>query len=38
MIHLGAPRMNGVPRCMGFIQNLSLESFSLSCNQPFLEP
>jgi hypothetical protein len=30
--------MDGVPRCMGFIQNLLLESFSLGHYQPFLEP
>jgi hypothetical protein len=38
MIHLGAPRMNGLPRRMSFIQNLLLQRFSLWHNQPFLEP
>jgi hypothetical protein len=38
MIHLGAPMMNGVPRHMGFIQNLLLQSLFLWYNQPFLEP
>jgi hypothetical protein len=30
--------MNGVPRHMGLIQNLLLESFSLRHNQSILEP
>jgi hypothetical protein len=38
MIHLCAPRMNGVPRRMGFIQNLLLENFFLGHNQSFLKP
>jgi hypothetical protein len=38
MIHLGAPRMNGVPQHMSFIQNLLLLSFLLGYNQSFLEP
>jgi hypothetical protein len=38
MIHLSAPRMNGLPQRMGFIQNLLLESFSPWQNKPFLEP
>jgi hypothetical protein len=37
MIHLSARRMNGVPQCMGFIQNFILESFSLRHYQPLLE-
>jgi hypothetical protein len=37
MIHLAAPRMNGVPRCTCFIHNLLLESFSLWHNQSILE-
>jgi hypothetical protein len=38
MIHLGAPRMNGVPRRMCFIQNLLLESLLLQHNQSLFEP
>jgi hypothetical protein len=38
MIHLSAPRMNGVLRRTGFIQNLLLESSTLWHNQDFLEP
>jgi hypothetical protein len=38
MIHLSATRMNGVPRCMGFIQNLLLQSFFIRYNEPLFEP
>jgi hypothetical protein len=38
MVHLSAPRMNGVPHCMGFIQNLLLQSFFLRHYQFLLEP
>jgi hypothetical protein len=37
MIHLGAPRMNGVPQCLGFIQNL-LQSLFLGHYQSLFEP
>jgi hypothetical protein len=38
MIHLSAPRIIGVPRCMGFIRNLLLQSFFLRHYQSLLEP
>jgi hypothetical protein len=38
MVHLGAPRMNGVPRCISFIQNFLLQSFFLGHYQSILEP
>jgi hypothetical protein len=37
MIHLSAPRMNGVPRYMGFMQNILLQSFFLRHYQSLLE-
>jgi hypothetical protein len=38
MVHLSAPRMNGIPLCMGFIQNLLLQIFLLMHYQSLLEP
>jgi hypothetical protein len=38
MVHLSAPRMNGVPQYMGFIQNLLLLSFFLRHYQSLHEP
>jgi hypothetical protein len=38
MVYLSAPRMKGVPRCMGFIQNLLLQCFFLRHYKSLLEP
>jgi hypothetical protein len=37
MIHLSAPRMNEIPRCMGFIQNLLFQSLFPRHYRPLLE-
>jgi hypothetical protein len=38
MIYLSAPRMHGLPRCMGFIQNLLFQSLFPRQYQSLLEP
>jgi hypothetical protein len=38
MVHLSAPRMNGVPRCVGFSQNLLLQCLCPRHYQYLLEP
>jgi hypothetical protein len=37
MIHLSATRMNGIPRCMGFVQNLLFQSLFPRHYQSLLE-
>jgi hypothetical protein len=38
MLHLSDPRINGVPQCVGFIQNLLFQSVLLRHYQSLIEP